>query len=119
VRNNQIDKRLLRRRDGEISSDVAFIAAEMLAGFEKVNEIGRAAVSFFGSARVGEESAPTGWPARPARLFGGVGYAIVTGGGPGVMEAANRGCQEGGGCPSASTSSCRTSRGSIRTATSR
>jgi uncharacterized protein (TIGR00730 family) len=97
VKNNQIDKRLLRRRDGDISSDVAFIAAEMLAGFEMVNEIGRAGVSFFGSARVGEGTAPYRMARETARLFGGVGYAIVTGGGPGVMEAANRGCQEGGG----------------------
>jgi uncharacterized protein (TIGR00730 family) len=97
VKNNQIDKRLLRRRDGEVAADVAFIAAEFLAGFEKVNEIGRAAVSFFGSARATEGSAPYRMARETARLFGGVGYAIVTGGGPGVMEAANRGCQEGGG----------------------
>ena len=97
MKNNQIDRRLLRRRDGEIPSDVAFIAAEFLAGFEKVDEIGRAAVSIFGSARVGEGSRPYRMARETAGLFAEAGFAVVTGGGPGVMEAANRGCQEAGG----------------------
>jgi uncharacterized protein (TIGR00730 family) len=94
---HQIDERLLRRRDGEIPTDVAFIAAEFLAGFEKVDQIGRSAVSIFGSARVAEGSRPYRQARETARLFAAAGYAVVTGGGPGVMEAANRGCQEGGG----------------------
>jgi len=97
VKNGQIDRRLLRRRDGEIESDVEFIATEFLAGFEEVNEIGRAAVSFFGSARVDEESAPYRAARTTAALVAEAGFAVVTGGGPGVMEAANRGCQEAGG----------------------
>ena len=97
MKNNQIDRRLLRRRDGEIPSDVAFIAAEFLAGFEKVDEIARAAVSIFGSARVGEGSRPYRMARETAGLFAEAGFAVVTGGGPGVMEAANRGCQEAGG----------------------
>jgi uncharacterized protein (TIGR00730 family) len=92
-----MDRRLLRRHDGEIPSDVAFIAAEFLNGFEKVDEIGRAAVSVFGSARVGEDSRPYRFARETARLFAHAGFAVVTGGGPGVMEAANRGCQEAGG----------------------
>ena len=97
MKNGQIDRRLLRRRDGEIESDVEFIATEFLAGFEEVNEIGRAAVSFFGSARVDEESAPYRAARTTAALVAEAGFAVVTGGGPGVMEAANRGCQEAGG----------------------
>jgi len=97
VKNGQLDRRLLRRRDGEIAGDVEFIAAEFLAGFEKVDEIGRAAVSFFGSARVGEESAPYRAARTTAALVAEAGFAVVTGGGPGVMEAANRGCQDAGG----------------------
>ena len=93
----QLDRRLLRRHDGEIETDVAFIAAEFLAGFQKVDEIGRVAVSVFGSARVGEESAAYRHSRETARLFAEAGFAVVTGGGPGVMEAANRGCQEAGG----------------------
>jgi uncharacterized protein (TIGR00730 family) len=92
-----MDRRLLRRRDGEIPSDVAFIAAEFLSGFEKVDAIGRAAVTIFGSARVGEDTRPYSFARVTAGLFAQAGFAVVTGGGPGVMEAANRGCQEAGG----------------------
>ena len=53
----------------EIQTDVAFIAAEFLAGFQKVDEIGRVAVSFFGSARVGEDSAPYRRARETAGLF--------------------------------------------------
>jgi uncharacterized protein (TIGR00730 family) len=97
VKDSQLDQRLLRRHDGQIPTDVAFIAAEFLAGFQKVDEIGRAAVSIFGSARVGEESPPYRHARHTAGLFAEAGFAVVTGGGPGVMEAANRGCQEAGG----------------------
>ena len=78
-------------------TDVALIAAEFLAGFQKVDEIGRAAVSIFGSARVGEGSPAYRRARETAALFAKAGFAVVTGGGPGVMEAANRGCQEAGG----------------------
>jgi uncharacterized protein (TIGR00730 family) len=73
------------------------IGAEFLAGFEAVEKIDRPAVSFFGSARVKEGSRPYDLARETARLFGEAGWAVVTGGGPGVMEAANRGCREGGG----------------------
>ena len=78
-----MDRRLLRRHDGEIPSDVSFIAAEFLNGFEKVDEIGRAAVSIFGSARVGEDSRPYRFARETAGLFAKAGFAVVTGGGPG------------------------------------
>ena len=91
-----LDRRVLERTHDDLANDVAIIAAEFLGGFQKVLEIDRPAVTIFGSARVGEDSRRT--PAREtARLFAEAGFAVVTGGGPGVMEAANRGCKEGGG----------------------
>jgi uncharacterized protein (TIGR00730 family) len=97
VNEGAFDRALFRRRHETLASDVSLIAAEFLAGFQKVQEIDRPAVSIFGSARVGEE-APAYRAARgAAALFARAGFAVVTGGGPGVMEAANRGCQEAGG----------------------
>jgi uncharacterized protein (TIGR00730 family) len=93
----QLDRRLLRRRDETLASDVSLIASEFLAGFQTVERIDRPAVSIFGSARVGEGT-PTYDNARATgAAFAEAGFAVVTGGGPGVMEAANRGCQEAGG----------------------
>jgi hypothetical protein len=93
----QLDRQLLRRRHETLSSDVALIASEFLAGFQKVQEIDRPAVSIFGSARVHEGSPVYDRARETAALFARAGLAVVTGGGPGVMEAANRGCQEAGG----------------------
>ncbi len=95
--NSEVDRRLLRRTHGTLVSDVSLIASEFLAGFQEVQRIDRPAVTIFGSARV-EEGSPTYEAARAtARRFAEAGLAVVTGGGPGVMEAANRGAQEGGG----------------------
>jgi uncharacterized protein (TIGR00730 family) len=80
----------------DIDASVAKIAAEFKAGFEKVAQIDRPAVAMFGSARVPEGSLPYEAARATARLFGPVGWAVVTGGGAGVMEGANRGAQEGG-----------------------
>jgi uncharacterized protein (TIGR00730 family) len=92
-----LDRRLLRRRAEPLASDISLIASEFLAGFQAVSEIDRPAVSIFGSARVAEDT-PTYESARATgRAFAEAGFAVVTGGGPGVMEAANRGCKEGGG----------------------
>ena len=93
----ELDRRLLRRRHGTLASDVSLIASEFLAGFQRVQEIDRPAVSIFGSARVGEDTASYRAARETAGLFAQAGFAVVTGGGPGVMEAANRGCQESGG----------------------
>ncbi|HKC77441.1 MAG TPA: TIGR00730 family Rossman fold protein [Gaiellaceae bacterium] len=73
------------------------IGDEFLAGFEAVEKIDRPAVSCFGSARSPEGSHAYELARATARLFAEAGWAVVTGGGPGVMEAANRGCREGGG----------------------
>jgi uncharacterized protein (TIGR00730 family) len=91
------DRRVLERTHEDLAADVAVIASEFLAGFQKVLEIDRPAVSIFGSARVHEDSESYRLARETARLFGEAGFGVVTGGGPGVMEAANRGCKEGGG----------------------
>jgi len=81
----------------DIDASVKKIAAEFPAGFEKVALIDRPAVTLFGSARVHEGSAPYESARAVGRLFAEEGWAVVTGGGGGVMEGANRGAREGGG----------------------
>ena len=83
--------------EDELRRKTEAIGREFLAGFEAVERIDRPAVSCFGSARVKEGSWPYELARETARLFAEAGWAVVTGGGPGVMEGANRGCREGGG----------------------
>ena len=95
--NSEVDRRLLRRTQETLITDVSLIASEFLAGFQDVQRIDRPAVTIFGSARVKEGSATYEAARETARLFAAAGLAVVTGGGPGTMEAANRGAKEGGG----------------------
>src|SRR5208337_3776319 len=72
------------------------IQGEFVHGINALAEVG-AAVSVFGSARFGE-SHPMYEKARQlGRLLAEAGFAVITGGGPGIMEAANRGAHEAGG----------------------
>ena len=91
------DRRILASVDGDLRAEVARIADELLGGFEAVARIDRPAVTLFGSARVREGSRPYREARTVARRFAEAGWAVITGGGPGVMEAANRGAKEGGG----------------------
>ena len=95
--NSEHDRLLLRRTHETIAGDISLIASEFLAGFQEVERIDRPAVSIFGSARVAEGSATYEAARETARQFAQAGLGVVTGGGPGVMEAANRGAKEGGG----------------------
>jgi hypothetical protein len=72
------------------------IQAEFVEGFGLLAELG-VAVSIFGSARAQAGSAEYELADRIAQGLVGAGYAIITGGGPGVMEAANKGAAEAGG----------------------
>jgi uncharacterized protein (TIGR00730 family) len=94
------DRRLLEAHEegpDELQRHTARIADEFYDGFLAVERIDRPAVSIFGSARVQEGSPPYELARTTAHRFADAGWAVVTGGGPGVMEAANRGCREGGG----------------------
>lgn len=66
------------------------IMGEFVEGFETLRRIGPA-VSIFGGARFGEDDATYRLAVDIAERLGRAGFAIITGGGPGVMEAANRG----------------------------
>src|SRR3954449_4704656 len=71
------------------------IQDELRTGFEALGRIGKA-VSVFGSARTPRDH-PRYEQARDlARRLGEEGFSIITGGGPGIMEAANRGAREAG-----------------------
>jgi uncharacterized protein (TIGR00730 family) len=85
--------------DGSTSGEndrVARIRAELETGFTTLCDI-EPAVSFFGSARSIASSPEYRLARSVAVAVARMGFNIVTGGGPGVMEAANRGCREGGG----------------------
>ena len=91
------DREVLSSADGEHEGHVQMIAAEFRRGFEAVDKIDRPAVSIFGSARVAEGEHFYDLAREVGGEFARAGWAVVTGGGPGIMEAANRGAQEAGG----------------------
>jgi uncharacterized protein (TIGR00730 family) len=72
------------------------IMAEFVEGVETMSYI-RPGVTFFGSSRVPPGSAQYQTAYEVARAVADAGYTIITGGGPGVMEAANKGAFEAGG----------------------
>jgi len=72
------------------------ILGEFVEGFDALADIGPA-VSIFGSARIGRRNRYYGAARRLAAALAKQGFAIITGGGPGIMEAANRGAKEAGG----------------------
>jgi hypothetical protein len=72
------------------------IMAEFVDGFESLSDLGPA-VSMFGSARCHSDCSLYQQAETLARELVAVGFAIITGGGPGLMEAANKGAQEAGG----------------------
>ncbi len=76
--------------------DVGLVVAELNAASEKLDNIGPA-VSIFGSARLTKESPAYQLAFEIAEKLSQKGIAIITGGGPGIMEAGNSGCREGGG----------------------
>lgn len=72
------------------------IMAEFIEGFEEMSRIGPA-VSLFGSARTKPSNPSYKLGVRTSKLLAQAGFTIITGGGPGIMEAANKGAVQGGG----------------------
>src|SRR5689334_4064933 len=91
------DRKLLESHDGDLAGDARRIGAEFLEGFIAVERIDRPAITVFGSARIHGDSQEYAQAREVGRLLAEAGFAVVTGGGPGTMEAANRGAKEGGG----------------------
>ena len=71
------------------------VMAEFVEGFDKMSAV-HPAVSFFGSARTRRSHPDYRLARKTARLFSESGFSVISGGGPGIMEAVNRGAQEGG-----------------------
>jgi uncharacterized protein (TIGR00730 family) len=91
------DRRILERREPNLEAEVEMIADEFRDGFEAVERIGAPGVTVFGSARIAESSAGYAQAREVGRRLAEAGFAVVTGGGPGAMEAANRGAKDAGG----------------------
>ncbi|MEX0631224.1 MAG: TIGR00730 family Rossman fold protein [Chloroflexota bacterium] len=95
------DQELLQRRvsadfQGTDTWRALRILGEFVEGFDALAGVGPA-VSIFGSARVKRNDPHYRLARRLATRLVKEGFAVITGGGPGVMEAANRGAQEAGG----------------------
>jgi uncharacterized protein (TIGR00730 family) len=106
LRRNQVessttDQRLLDNRGSSewVHTDpwrVLRIQSEFVEGFGLLAELPRA-VSVFGSARLGRDTPEYALGVELGGALAAAGYAVITGGGPGAMEAVNRGAQEAGG----------------------
>lgn len=70
---------------------------ELVEGFDALSELGPA-ISIFGSARIGRDSPYFSAAVETGRKLTQAGFTVITGGGPGIMEAANQGAHEAGGC---------------------
>jgi uncharacterized protein (TIGR00730 family) len=93
-----LEKKFLQGRQNraeELESAVRYFL-EFLQGFESLHVTGPA-VTVFGSARFPEEHRYYHLARQVGRRLAEAGYAVITGGGPGIMEAANRGAKEAGG----------------------
>jgi len=84
-----------RNREHDLESAVTFFL-EFLRGFESF-DFDRPCVTVFGSARFPESHPHYALARAVGGAFARAGYAVMTGGGPGIMEAANRGAKEAGG----------------------
>ena len=72
------------------------ILSEFVEGFDALNEVGPA-VTVFGSARAKDDDPYYKAGEQLGKALAGRGFAVITGGGPGIMEAVNKGCHDAGG----------------------
>lgn len=72
------------------------IMGEIVSGYEKMQKLGPC-VSIFGSARIASDHKYTLIAEEIARKITELGFGVITGGGPGIMEGANKGAKEAGG----------------------
>ena len=87
------------RYDARFEKDVWSVfkvMGEFVDGYEKMSHVGPS-VSFFGSARIGEDSPYYQMAVETAKMLSETGFGIITGGGPGIMEAGNKGADLSGG----------------------
>jgi uncharacterized protein (TIGR00730 family) len=95
------DEEIIGAQEGAVVSTLTDAArlerihAELEVGFRSLAHVG-AAASFFGSARTPPDDPEYKLARETAQLVGEAGLAVITGGGPGVMEAANRGARDAG-----------------------
>jgi hypothetical protein len=91
------DRAMLDARERDVDRALGKIETEFREGWDLLAELDRPAVTIFGSARVPETAPAYAAARRIGGRFAELGWAVITGGGPGLMEAANRGAQEAGG----------------------
>ena len=96
---NRIAKAFANKEWPEIASSNSWsifkIMAEFVEGFDKMAKIGPC-VSIFGSARTKPDHPHYLLAENIAQLLSAAGWGIITGGGPGIMEAGNKGAKQGG-----------------------
>ena len=101
MKQNKLDKIINQEKSwNEIKTEDSWqifkVMSEFVEGFEKMGKIGPC-VSIFGSARTPNNDRYYKLAEEIAYLLTKSGYGVITGGGPGIMEAANKGASKGNG----------------------
>lgn len=94
-RRNELAKRYIQDIKSADVWSVFRIIADFVKGFDDLGDLGPS-VTIFGSARTKDNDFHYKEAQKLSRMLGDIGFNIITGGGPGIMEAANRGAKESG-----------------------